>query len=317
MKTVLIVTHRRGFEADPVIDMLRKRNVPVFRFNGDNASMISFVINADKDDVFLTCDGIEIDKNQIGVAWCQQLPPFFNQPSDMSQCLQNGNIRIASFASLELTDLQWINSPSNVLSASNKIAQLILARKVGLNIPSTLVSNKPNHIRFFADRNTIIAKNLATPWVTTPEQKTNEAFTKIVKSEWLTSDAELCFSPIIYQSFHKRVKDYRVVVVGDKHFVVNCTPKEGQLEDIRRGSSVGEDFVVSDFDQSSLDALRLMMKNFGVDYCAADFMKDESGKLYFLEMNICGAWWWVDRLYDGAICEAIVGLIEKRLSITC
>ena len=45
MKTVLIVTHRRGFEADLVVDALRKRDIPVFRLNCDNgkdASMVSF-----------------------------------------------------------------------------------------------------------------------------------------------------------------------------------------------------------------------------------------------------------------------------------
>ena len=45
-------------------------------------------------------------------------------------------------------------------------------------------------------------------------------------------------------------------------------------------------------------------------------MEDELGKMYFLEMNICGAWWWVDRLYDGAICKAITDFIEKRLNFS-
>ena len=45
MKTVLIVTHRRGFEADLIIDALRKRDISVFRLNCDNgneAPMVSF-----------------------------------------------------------------------------------------------------------------------------------------------------------------------------------------------------------------------------------------------------------------------------------
>lgn len=69
MKTVLIVTHRKGFEADPVIDVLRNRNVPVFRFNCDDeedVSMISYVLNSDKNDVFLKCDNVEINWKKIG-----------------------------------------------------------------------------------------------------------------------------------------------------------------------------------------------------------------------------------------------------------
>lgn len=316
MKTVLIVTHRKGFEADPVIDVLRNRNVPVFRFNcddGEDVSMISYVLNSDKNDVFLKCDNVEINWEKIGFGWCQQLPPFFNQPSDATQCLQRGNIWLANFASMNLLDLTWLNKPNNVIRASNKIAQLMIANKFGLNIPSTLVSNNPNRIRNFAKNDVIIAKNLATPWIIDSEQKTIAAYTKIVNPKWLDNDESLFFSPVIYQHFCKRKKDYRIVVVGDKYFAVNCIPKEYQAEDIRKGNSTGEGFVACDFDKDHLEALKFLMKEFGVDYCAADFMEDEFGKLFFLEMNICGSWWWVDKLYDGLICESIADFIEKRL----
>ena len=108
MKTVLIVTHRKGFESDPVIDALRNLKVPVFRFNcdvGDDVSMISYVLNSDENDVFLRCDNVEINERDIGFGWCQQLPSFFNQPSSAMQCLQNGNIWQANFASMDLLDL--------------------------------------------------------------------------------------------------------------------------------------------------------------------------------------------------------------------
>ena len=319
MKTVLIVTHRRGFEADLVVDALRKRDIPVFRLNCDNgkdASMVSFLFFSDNNNIILSCDNVEVSKNQLGIGWCQQLPPFLSQTSNVSQCLQNRNIWIPCFASLGLLGLNWLNEPDNVARASNKITQLTFARKVGLNIPSTLVSNTPKHIRDFANNNVIVAKNLATPWFVNSKQETIVAYTKIVDPEWLIDDAELYFSPVIYQSFCKRKKDYRVVVVGDRSFAVSCIPKENQLEDIRRGVLTGEDFIICDFDQDSLDALKLLMNKLGVDYCAADFMEDELGKMYFLEMNICGAWWWVDRLYDGAICKAITDFIENRLNFS-
>ena len=241
-------------------------------------------------------------------------PPFINQPSNNLQCLQNGNIWSANFASMDLLDLPWLNKPSNVIRASNKIAQLTIAKRIGLDIPSTLISNTPNHIRFFAKNNVIIAKNLSTPWIVDSKQRTKAAYTKIVNQKWLSDDSGLSFSPVIYQTFCKRAKDYRVVVVGDKYFTVSCVPKDCQVEDIRRGSLTGEDFIACDFDQHSLLLLRRLMNEFDVDYCAADFMEDENGKLYFLEMNICGAWWWVDKLYGGLICKTIADFIEKKIA---
>jgi len=47
------------------------------------------------------------------------------------------------------------------------------------------------------------------------------------------------------------------------------------------------------------------MQALQLDYCAADFMEDKNGNLFFLEVNTCGAWWWLDQLYDSAICNSL------------
>jgi hypothetical protein len=55
-KIVFIVTHQRGFEADPVIDELRKRGIRVFRFNtdaGDNPSLATFIPEKKRDNICL------------------------------------------------------------------------------------------------------------------------------------------------------------------------------------------------------------------------------------------------------------------------
>ena len=95
MKTVLIMTHRRGFEADAVIDMLRNRAVPVFRFNsddGEHASYTSYNIRKENTDIRLTCDAREIDTSNIAVGWCQQNPPYLRQTATDMQCLQRENL---------------------------------------------------------------------------------------------------------------------------------------------------------------------------------------------------------------------------------
>jgi hypothetical protein len=59
MKIVFIVTHRRGFETDPVIDALRHEGVLVFRFNcdaGNESSQVSFTINNSGVEILFKCD---------------------------------------------------------------------------------------------------------------------------------------------------------------------------------------------------------------------------------------------------------------------
>src|SRR3989344_3701837 len=104
MKSVLVMTHRRGFETDPVIDALRDRSVPVFRFNGDSgkeASLISSAIDSGGMNVRFECDGREISGNDVGVGWCQQLQPYLGQAANKRQSLQNENLWAAQLATLE------------------------------------------------------------------------------------------------------------------------------------------------------------------------------------------------------------------------
>lgn len=318
MKSVFIVTHQQGFESDPVIDSLRKNSIPVFRFNSDDkeiSSQISLTINKGGVDIFFVCDGRRIGLDEIGIGWCQQLPPYLNQASSVEENLQRENLWTAQMAAFELLEgkIPWLNSVQCVLGASNKPRQLWEARSVGLEIPDTLISNTPGDIRTFSSRLAMVAKNLSTPWVILSNQEVDAAYTRIVPQEWLESNDDLAFCPVIYQQYFERRRDYRVVVVGKEVFSVCCEPTEEQREDIRLASRTGEGYYPCEFDKTTLDKLRLLMEKLSIQYCGADFIEDKSGKLYFLEVNTCGAWWWADRLYGGAICQAIANYLKDNL----
>lgn len=217
MDTILIATHQKGFEADPVIDELRRRGLPIFRFNfedGKNVSFSAFHQRKGEVSIGMCCDGIDVLGSDIGVGWCQQLPAYLGYPSDESQFLQRENLWLAQLAGLEALEIPWLNNPRAILRASNKVIQLCFAHKVGMSTPETLVSNDPEKIRsFVGSKDSVIAKNLATPWVIR-EGDTYSAHTKIVENEWLADDRALSFCPVIYQRFYPRRTDYRVVVVG-------------------------------------------------------------------------------------------------------
>ena len=317
-KKVFVVTHQRGFEADPIIDILVQEEIPVFRFNGNddqNSSQISLMIREDGLDVSFCCDGSEIRQSEIGVGWCQQLPPYLGQASSIEESLQRENLWEAQRAAYELLgNIPWLNSPQKVISASCKPWQLFQAMSLGFRISRTIISNKPEDIRRFCLKQATIAKNLATPWVIEKGGEVNAAYTQLVKPEWLEDDDELAFCPVIYQEFCKRRRDYRVTAIAGKFFAVCCEPKSGQEEDIRLDSTTGEAYRPCELESPILAKLQQLMDRLGLQYCGADFMEDEEGNLYFLEMNTCGAWWWVDDLYGGAIGRAIADYLKSQLA---
>jgi hypothetical protein len=311
-KLVFIVTHQRGFEADPVIDELRKRNVQVFRFNtdaGSAPSSTSFIY--ERGGVEFSCDGKHIISSEIAIGWCQQLPPYLGQAGSERDCLQRENLLALQLAVFELLSVPWLNKPSCVIHASNKIHQMALAKTVKLAIPRTIVSNDPSAVRAFVHEQTTVAKNLATPWVVSPTE-TRAAYTRIVDPSWLSNSEVISFAPVIYQKYHERKRDIRVVVVGDSVFAASCFPNPHQREDVRKETGTGESYGACDFDTDTLQKLRALMRALNLDYCAADFMEDTDGNLLFLEINTCGAWWWLDRLYDGAICRTLADMLELR-----
>jgi glutathione synthase/RimK-type ligase-like ATP-grasp enzyme len=315
MKTVLIVTHQHGFEADPVINALRRLNIPVFRFNlddGQNVSGASIILTSSSHQTLLFCDNRSISSANIGIGWCQQLWPYTGQVADQKACLQRRNLLALQSESFDLIGVPWLNRPTNAQFASNKIRQLIYAQSVGLNVIETLISNIPDDIRKFCSQFPSIAKSLATPWIV-EKQNARAAYTRMVRGEWLNDDEALSFSPVIYQRFCKRRKDIRVVVVDGKVFAAQCIPNQAQIEDVRLDGATGQGFIVCDFDKKIMEQLLALMRKLSIEYCSADFMEDEDGILYFLETNVCGAWWWVDRLYNGAICQTIVNYFHLRL----
>lgn len=313
-KSVFIVTHRRGFEADPVMDELRRRNINVFRFNtdaGTETSLASFL--SERGEVEFSCDGMKIASSDISVGWCQQLPPYLGQASTERDCLQRENLLALQLAAFDLLLIPWFNKPNRVLYASNKILQLKAARSVGLVTPKTLVSNDPVAIRNFASERTVVAKNLATPWVIRPGRETQAAYTRIVEPAWLQDENALSFAPVIYQEYCERKRDIRVVAVGDKIFSASCIPGPHQREDVRKEVGAGESYEPCELEQEILNKLAALTRTLELDYCAADFMEDKDGNLFFLEVNTCGAWWWLDRLYDGAICHALADALQSRM----
>lgn len=314
MKTVFIASHQQGFESDPVIDALNVKGVSVFRYNqedGTNVSLISASLGKNYHLDF-ECDGRKISSQDIGVAWFQQPSPYCGQPMNENECLQRVSLDAMHFGAFSTLECPWFNHFGSVTSASNKLFQLVHARNVGLPLMPTLMSNQPNAIREFAQRNRVIAKNIATPWIAQGEQ-TTAAYAKLVHEEWLQNDAELSPIPIIYQAFCERVRDYRVVAISGKYYAVYCIPNQDQMEDVRRSDHTGDGYSVCEMDPLLMSKLGRMMQQLGVDYCSADFMQDARGNIYFLEANICGAWWWVDKYYNGEICQCITDQIIQKM----
>lgn len=311
-KNILILTHRQGFEADSVIDELRKQRANVLRFNtddGDRVSNISYSISSNVNQLLMKCDQRTINPELITKAWFQQPFPFDISSTEEIEALQRANL-MAAFSSIEeYLNCEWINKPSSTIQASNKIRQLNIAKQIGMEIPNTLISNDPEEIRDFCKDNPRVMKNLASSWYFS-NGRLRAAYTKVVPGALLDRPETLEFCPIIYQEQIEKALECRVVSIGEKIFSVGSEPNQNSI-DIRRGNATGGNFVPIDFPQTEHDHLMKFKLKLGIDYCGADYLIDKNGNWIFLEANTYGAWWWVDQHFNGQIKAAFVEALLK------
>ena len=120
-------------------------------------------------------------------------------------------------------DVFWINDPGRDEVAHRKLLQLRVAQEVGLEIPSTLVTNDLAEARSFVDAHgyrDVICKAFSAT-----EQQWRE--TRLVGEEELAALENVRYAPVIFQEYVER-HDLRVTVVGDQIFPAAIHSQESE-----------------------------------------------------------------------------------------
>jgi glutathione synthase/RimK-type ligase-like ATP-grasp enzyme len=204
-------------------------------------------------------------------------------------------------------ETRWVNDPWRDSAASHKLHQLALARRAGLAVPSTLVTNDPEQARLFlaaAGRGRVVHKALhATPedWRTT----------RFVGRAELRRLSSIRLAPVILQAYVPGV-DVRVTAVGGALFATAIDARRtGSPEDFR---PVFDDARVAPCHLPAPVARRLrrLLGALGLSYAAMDLRRRADGEHVFLEVNPSGQWLFVERRTGLAITQAVAALLAGR-----
>src|SRR3989344_5769222 len=137
---------------------------------------------------------------------------------------------INSLFNLLGSDVKWVSNPEKTRHANRKPIQLEIARQIGFRIPKTLISNDPEAVRDFLDKNQdmpLIMKPVGSSFVrlsddpTDAEGKNLAIYTKIVDKGLLIRNIQKVKNcPVIFQEAAMQEFDIRVTVVGYNVFAV-------------------------------------------------------------------------------------------------
>jgi glutathione synthase/RimK-type ligase-like ATP-grasp enzyme len=316
---ILIITNKHDITCDYVINFLKKEKIDYFRLNTEdigNHINITLHINKNELSIFDTKKNVIINSETIKSVYFRRpkLPDFSNCEINKSEYvfLSREIKTVLSYLYGVLKDKFWINYPDYIFAAENKLKQLTVAKKIGFNIPQTIVSNSPCDVDIFvrANKHTII-KPIKTGHIDGSPEKV--IFTTDISTVSLTPESvNLC--PVLLQEKIIKAVDVRVTVVGDKTFATSIFSQEHSESktDWRKAelpSLKHESLLLPD--QIHNKCIK-MTKIYNLEFSAIDLAIDRFGEYIFFEINPNGQWVWIETRTNHQICSEIVTKLNKN-----
>lgn len=323
---VLIITHSRdNFCVKRVMDALENKGAKVYRFNSDHYPVfiqLNFSIdsNGDEHRILKTPD-YELDMAEITAVWYRRLKLGENLHQYIDQVYLNATLEESNTSfrgALDSTNVFQLDYYLKHRIAGNKFQQLILARKLGMKIPDTIVTNSlDSALEFYHNqREDIIVKMQSSFAIYDKQGNEQVVFTNKVKPSLLTDSDALQLCPMKFQENIKKKRELRVTVVSNRLFVAAIDSQklnEARYDWRKEGATLIDDW----YQWEIPDGLKLqildLMEIYQLNYGAFDFIETPEGEFIFLEVNSGGEFAWLDDLFERQISEAIANTLIGKL----
>jgi glutathione synthase/RimK-type ligase-like ATP-grasp enzyme len=199
----------------------------------------------------------------------------------------------------------WVNDPGRDEVASRKLLQLRVAQEVGLEIPTTLVTNDVQEARAFLDRHgyrEVICKAFSAT-----EQQWRE--TRLIREQELAELDSVQYAPVIFQRYVPAEVDVRVTVVGSELFAAAIHSQESAYPIDFRMDMGNTRIEAAELPGTVSDGLLELMRRLGLVYGAIDLRRTPDGRHVFLEINPAGQWLFVEAATRQPIAKALARLL--------
>lgn len=324
-KTVLVLTNTEdGKHSEVVISKLLQRGERVFRFDSDALSSgkckISFSSSSHQTGFVMEYGGALLKSEEIKSVWYRRPNRFGLSMKDSVQ-KNYAEAELRSFldglwAILEKRGTFWLNKPTSLERSRKKLFQLELAERKGMLIPRTIVSNDPAEVlRFYrACQEKMIFKAIYHEYLDYGDHVYNIP-TTLVSGSHLKKIDLVKRVPTLFQEFIEKDYELRVTVVGDRVFPAKIDSQKNPLAvvDWRNPLCVKElDYSRIELDRDTTNFCLEMLRDMDLQFGAFDFVVDKKGRIFFLEVNPNGQWYWLEECAGLLISDAIVDILSQE-----
>lgn len=218
---------------------------------------------------------------------------------------------------LECLEVFQLDPPAAIRAAPYKPRQLQLARRFGLDIPKTLVSNDPGRVREFARTcgGAMIGKLVDGSLLGGLSDGVETKFTRTIGAVELEQLASLRLSPMIFQERVPKARELRITVVGRRVFVaaIDSAGSLAGADDWRADASLKASLrPYEECPPAVIERLLALLTHLGLNFATVDMIVTPDGRHVFLELNTLSYFEFVERATGLPISDAIADLLLGR-----
>lgn len=316
-KNILLLTTKEDITTDLIVVELEKQGANYIRLNCEDFPMyISMLWSPDEKNRIIFIKERSLDLNEVKSIWCRRIiPSMFLNDKISKEYRDFANMECYNFFKgyWETLNTFYVNKPSNISIAENKILQLSFAKKLGFQIPKTIISNNPRLMKKFVDtQESLIAKTISTGMLRLDNGNWGIYSHEIKQGDFL-KDEEIQVSPFILQERVLKQAELRVTIVGKELFATKMILKgeENKKSDWRLAD---ENYIIYEkhrLPKELTSKCFKLMNYFRLYYAAIDFLITKDGRYIFLEINPSGQWGWIENETGFPITKKIAYLLIK------
>ena len=204
----------------------------------------------------------------------------------------------------QLEGVHWVNAPDRELVAARKLVQLSAARRAGLCVPDTVVTNDPVQAAQFVEQCPagVIFKRTGT-------SRGPFTATRLLTREHLSQLESIRESPTTFQRYIEAECDVRVVWAGERAMAVRIDSQSGiDQVDSRLDNSVA--FTPWQLPPELYAGLAGLMADLGLVFGVIDLRIGLDGRCYFLEVNPQGQFAYLEIKTGLPMCAEVAALLH-------
>jgi glutathione synthase/RimK-type ligase-like ATP-grasp enzyme len=219
-----------------------------------------------------------------------------------------------------LNDRYWLNNPSSITRAQSKPYQLSLARKIGLKMPDSIITNDPATAKAFCRIGPTVFKPLAETTLVY-EERTLAVETTLLTDAHISQLDLIKSQPVLLQACIDKHCELRVTYVDGKVFVARQELAPNYSNNIIDWRSLqgtpDSSYVHGELTSETTHKIRLLMQELDLRFGALDFAVDQDGNEFFLEVNPNGQWLgYTDKIGLPAAAEIARCLVNQTDSMS-